>query len=388
MLQTITYKILFILLVFVGVESANAQYFEPQTNITGYIATEFNYFDELDGFDVNYGTSISEAGFLITYRPTEKMTLKSVFVYRPGYTFDQMLNEAYGEIYVTGNLNVKVGRFLLPLSPMNTYYYAPVNTSATLPILITNHEFFPLNIDGISINGKVGDDLKFKYEVFAGGYRNTTWLPSGAVGFFGGEVPYFKNQISSPYTIDGSYNDSYNVAAGISASVAYKTYFEFGASYFKPRKEEVPISVFIPENALFDGFPATQTVIEVGFERPTYGFNAKAQYGNTKVVSELWKGELEVDPLVFAFQGNAIPLTQGGDVDLEGSFVELSHRIEKFTPYVRYEDQLTDDIEYSRFTLGINYKPSFERTYKVEYMKYSHDSGDINGVVATLIYSF
>ena len=86
--------------------------------------------------------------------------------------------------------------------------------------------------------------------------------------------------------------------------------------------------------------------------------------------------------------GNPAPLTAGGDVDLEGSFIEVSHRINKFTPYVRYEDQLTDDIEYSRFTAGINYKPSFERTLKLEYLMYDHTSGTVNGFVGTLIYSF
>jgi hypothetical protein len=189
-------------------------FWEPVTNLTGYISTEFNYFSELNGYDYDYGLSVSEAGLLINYRPTENIMLKSVFVYRPGYSFDQMLNEAYGEITHSELLKFKIGRFLLPLSPMNTYYYAPVNTSATLPILITNHEFFPLNMDGILITGSYGSDLKVTYDVFAGGYRNTTWLPTGAVGFFGVEVPYYQNEIGSPYTISPSYNGSYNLAYG------------------------------------------------------------------------------------------------------------------------------------------------------------------------------
>ncbi len=389
MVQRIYTKLLFTLLLVFGVQAVQAQdYFEPQTNITGYISTEFNYFDNLENYRVTTGSAVSEAGMLVTYMPTSSLRLKTVFVYRPEFEFDQMLNEAFGELSMSKMVNFKVGRFLLPLSPMNTYYYAPVNTSATLPILITNHEFFPLNMDGVSINGAFGDDVKLKYDVFAGGYRNTTWLPTGPVGFFGSEVPYFKEQINSPYSIDRSYNNTYNTAIGAAVSFAYKQLVEVGASYFKPKQEEIPLDVTIPADALFPGFPETETVINTKLDRPTYGFNAKVQYENTKIAGELWRGNLEIDPIVFMFMGNPAPLTAGGDVDLEGSFVELSHRIEKFTPYVRYEDQLTDDIEYSRFTAGINYKPSFERTLKVEYMMYDHSSGNVNGLIATLIYSF
>lgn len=160
MVQRIYTKLLFTLLLVFGVQAVQAQdYFEPQTNITGYISTEFNYFDNLENYRVTAGSAVSEAGMLVTYMPTSSLRLKTVFVYRPEFEFDQMLNEAFGELSMSKMVNFKVGRFLLPLSPMNTYYYAPVNTSATLPILITNHEFFPLNMDGVSINGAFGDDV-------------------------------------------------------------------------------------------------------------------------------------------------------------------------------------------------------------------------------------
>src|SRR6056297_545498 len=150
-------------------------YWEPITNFTGYVSTEFNYFDELEEYDVNYGAAVSEAGILMTYQPASTFTIKGVFVYRPGYDFDKMLNEAYGEYSFSSELNFKIGRFLTSLSPMNTYYYAPVNTSATLPIIITNNENFPLNIDGASVNGSFGNDFKLNYDAFAGGYTNSTW---------------------------------------------------------------------------------------------------------------------------------------------------------------------------------------------------------------------
>ncbi|MAO66330.1 MAG: hypothetical protein CL666_15150 [Balneola sp.] len=365
-------------------------YWEPQTNITGYISTEFNYFDELDGYDTNYGASVAEAGILLTYQPTSNFTLKSVFVYRPGYNFDLMLNEAFGELKVYDELRFKVGRFLIPLSPMNTYYYAPVNTSATLPIIITNNENFPLNIDGISINGSVGDMFKVKYEAFAGGYTNSTWRPSGALGFFGQEVPYYKDQISSMNTIDESYNGSYNVGLGGKVSVAYDTYVELGAGFFQPKKEQLPISVRLPQNALFAGSPATTIVTPTGFERPTWGFNGKVQYGNTTINAEYWTGDVKTDQIAFDFTGAGNPtvLSPAGDVELEGIFVQASHRIDQFTPYARYEFQHTNDVKYRRYSAGLNYKPSFTRTVKLEYVHYDHSSGNINGLVAALIYSF
>jgi len=384
--------ILTIILFFgVGIPSAFSQtYWEPQTNITGYISTEFNYFDELKGYDQNYAAAVAEAGILVTYQPSSNFTLKSVFVYRPGYEFDLMLNEAFGELKMSDALKFKVGRFLIPLSPMNTYYYAPVNTSATLPMIVTNNENFPLNIDGVSINGSIGDTFKIKYDAFAGGYTNSTWKPSGALGFFGREVPYYKDRINSQNTIDDSYNGTYNLGIGGKISVSYGTYVEVGAGVFQPKKEDLPISVRLPQNALYPGSPATTIVAPTEFERPTWGLNGKIQYGNTTINAEYWTGDVKTGVIAYDFMGNGTKttLSAAGDVDLKGIFVQASQRFDQITPYVRYEYQHTNDIKYKRYSAGINYKPSFTRTVKLEYMLYDHESGNINGVVATLIYSF
>jgi len=379
------------LVLVMGLENSYSQtYWEPTTNITGYISTEFNYFDELNGFETNYGASVSEAGILVTYQPTSNFTIKSVFVYRPGYDFDLMLNEAFGELKTSDFLKFKVGRFLTPLSPMNTYYYAPVNTSATLPIIITNNENFPLNIDGISINGSIGQSFKIKYDLFSGGYTNSTWKPSGAIGFLGQEVPYFKKQINSQFTIGESYNGSYNVGLGGKASIAYENYIEVGAGFFNPKKETMPIAITLPENALGAGSPAMNIVSPTGIKRPTWGYSAKLNYGNTNINAEYWTGDIQLDAIAYDFTGSgtATTLQAKSEVELEGRFVQLSHRIDKFTPYARYEFQHTSDAKYKRYSAGVNYKPSFTRTVKLEYLRYDHESGNINGLIASLIYSF
>lgn len=364
-----------VILVFViGINGAFSQSnWEPQTNITGYISTEFNYFDKLEGYKVNYASALSEAGILMTYQPSSKFTMKSVFVYRPDFNFNQMLNEAFGQYSVAPEFNIKIGRFLLPLSPMNSYYYAPVNTSATLPILITNHEFFPLNSDGISLNGVTGTDFRLKYDIFVGGYRNTTWMKTGAVGFFGDEVIYFSKLNGSMISIDPSYNNTYNVAIGGNVGVAYKNYVDVGVSFFKPKDEILPIGVNLPPGGAYPGSPAMYVIQELETEKIAYGVNFRLQYQNTKLIGEYWSADLKVG---------------GNDVDLEGSFVELSHRFNRITPFIRYEDQVTSDVDYTRFTAGMNYKPSFERAIKLEYLLYQHETSDVHGVVATFIYSF
>jgi len=335
---------------------------EPETKITGYAATEFNYFDELDGYKLNYGVAVPEAGILASYRPTSRITFKTVFVYRPDFTFNQMLNEANVQYQVANAFIIKAGRFLTPLSPMNTYYYAPVNTSATLPVLITAHEFFPLNIDGISLNGTYGDRFRINYDLFAGGYRNTTWLKTGALGFFGDETAYYKRVQNSTNTVDPSYNNTQNLGYGFHVGFSFLDYVTVGASGFKPKDEMLPIYV-IP----------LDVTVEYGAKKFSYGLNFKLKYNNTRLIGEFWKSDLKIDE---------------SNVDLNGSFVELSQGLGKFTPYARYEQQHTDDVEFKRYTGGIAFKPMFETTIKVEYMKYDHETNPINGVVASLIYSF
>ncbi|NGP87846.1 hypothetical protein [Fodinibius halophilus] len=344
---------------------------EPETNITGYISTEVNYFDELDGYDLNYSAAVSEAGILISYQVKSNFRIKGVFVYRPKFEIDQMLNEAFGELTFSEEAKFKAGRFLLPLSPSNTYYYAPVNTSATLPILVTNHEFYPVTIDGASLNGSIGSEFKVNYDVFAGGFNNSTWLRTGAVRFFGDEVNYFKKQINSSATLDPSYNKTYNFGYGGRVGFSYKSNVDVGFSAFKPNDQDVPLLVNVPAGVV--GPDPAQIVQESKFEKFSYGVNVKLQYNNTKLVGEYWYSDLKID---------------GSDTDLEGGFVELNHRINKVTPYIRYEDQKTADVDYKRYTAGINYKPSFRKTFKLEYLRYDHSSDPINGFVGTLIYSF
>lgn len=363
MKTTRTSLIMIIVLTMFIATSVNAQgEWEPQKRFTGYVSSEFNYFNRLKGYENEYGLALSEAGLLTSYQPRKDIIFKVVFVYRPDFSIEQMINEANVQYSITDRLNLKVGRFLTPLSPVNTYYYAPVNTSATLPVLVSNHEFFPLNMDALSINGSLGNDFKLSYELFAGGYDNTTWMTTGAVGFFGDEVAYYKQQIGSPYTIDGSYSGTRNLALGGNVRFAYQDYIKIGMNVFNPKTETMPIYVH-----------AYDAVRNFKSQKLSYGLDVKITLNTTQLRGEIWNADVKIDT---------------DDVDLKGSFIELSQTIGKLSPFVRYEDQTTNDIDFQRYTVGIAYKPTFETTFKLEYLHYNHELQNIDGLVVSLIYSF
>lgn len=367
---------------------------EPQTNITGYGALEWNYFEDLKLFDRKYAAGLTEAGILASYKPFEKFTIKTVFVYRPEFSIDQMLNEINGEYKFNDLLVAKAGRFLTPLSPMNTYYYSPVNNSATLPMLIQNHEFFPLNMDGIAVSGGIGENFKINYNVFAGGFRNALWLKTGALGLFGQENDYFQRVIKVDNSSQGTstFNSVIQFGEGAHVDLSFKDYVNIGFGIFSDRE------TVVNENKDQNG----ATVINrVPTKKLSYGANIKIKYSTVQLLGEYWdtKTKFTIDML--------------GDMEMEykGSFAELSSTMGKFTPYGRIEYHevpvfspvvFTNPTKYYRYTGGINYKPIFDITLKLEYMYYKYSAYtldnitfiqtkhnlDLNGFVATIIYRF
>jgi hypothetical protein len=340
---------------------------EPQKQITGYIATEAEYFNFRDDslFTRKYGAAVTEAGILASYQPTKKLTIKGVFVYRPGYSFEQMINEAYGEYHFADALNIRVGRFLTPLSPMNTYYYAPVNTSATLPLLITLHEMFPLSVDGLSLNGKYGNNLKLDYNVFTVGFKPTMWLQTGAIGLFGVEATYF-NHNTSAFTGD-QISNVWQFTQGGHFGCAYKDYVYLGVNYLTERHSVY----FIPGLGKWLIY------------KNVYGINLKLQYSTLRLLAEAWKTNVKEKNLNLF------------DADFFSHFVELSNSFGNITPYLRYEHEdavkSLSPVRYNRYSAGINYKPTFETTIKLEALMYHKTYGEsekLPGVVASVIYSF
>lgn len=345
--------------------SAQESTWEPQTSITGYGTVQWDYFKSIESFDREYAMALSEAGILVSYKPTERLTLKTVFVYRPDYDFNQMLNEANAEYKVSDFMNLKGGRFLTPVSPMNTYYYAPVNLSATLPMIVTSHEFFPLNMNAVSINGKIGDDLKFDYDVFTGGFYNSAWLKAGALGLFGTETSYFQRLINpANAALNSDINSSLSFGGGAHAGIAIKEYVMLGVNVMKATTT-ARTTIPLPTGGTF--------VYSSNVDFVTSGVSLKLKYSNLALSSEYWQNKLTAKSF---------------DSTLKGIYTELSNTFGKITPYVRYEFQESLDIDYKRYTAGLNYKPAFETTFKLEYLHYDCQTIDLDGLVAAFIYSF
>ncbi|MCW3787298.1 hypothetical protein [Plebeiibacterium sediminum] len=336
---------------------------EVRKHITGYVATEFNYFDNLKGYDKNIGVSVAEAGFLFNYQPIKDLKFKVVAVYRPNSSVDQLINEINAEYKVNNFLNVKAGRFLTPLSPINTFYYAPVNVSATLPLITNLHQVFPLNMDAISLNGSIGNDFKFGYDLFAGGYRNSVNMKSGAMGFYGTEADYFENLEETSFTVDyESFNTSLNFGGGGHIQASYKDMITVGFNVFKGQKEN--INIMLPQ--IGQMFPEK-------LQKDVYGFNFNFKHNSLNVVAEWWDNDMTI---------------MGETYDTSDGFVIVSNTFNKLTPYVRYEQHTAFGSDIIRYAAGVNYKPIFETTLKLEYLHYDYNDYDLNGLVASVIYSF
>lgn len=364
-----------ILFVLISVKAQDEKW-EPQKQITGYIALEGDYFSGIQYYDREYGVAVSEAGILANYKPIEKLVIKSVFTYRPEYSIDQMLNESYAEYKFKDYFKVKGGRFLTPLSPMNTYYYAPVNNSATLPMLIQNYEFFPLKMNGLSLNGFIGEGFKISYEVFAGGFKNALWLKTGAMGFFGTEYDYFQRVINKDTTEYSGSDANVDLQFGRGGHVgfSYQDYVNIGVNIFSSDESITQI------NEAPDAGQAVTTILH--FDKLSFGLNVKFKYSTLQLLGEYWKTTVSFD-----FLGPK------SEMDYKGAFLELSNSFGKLTPYLRYEYHErpifgADPIDYYRYTAGINYKPIFEVGLKLEYMHYEFMSENMDGLVASVIYSF
>jgi hypothetical protein len=360
---------------FTGYLFAQESEWEPQKNITGYIGLEGDNFFNLENYSRDYGISISEAGILASYRPTKKLTLKSVIVYRPNYSIDQIVNEVNAEYKFADLLTLKAGRFLTPLSPMNTYYYAPVNNSATLPMVITCHEFFSLNVDAVSINGKYGEAFKIDYDIYGGGFRNALWVESGALGLFGVETQYFSALHDTSNRENSNLNTPLQIGGGGRIGFAFRDYMAIG------------FGMFHTDEAV--DYTMNDVTMTLKLKKHTYGGNLKVKYSTLKLIAEYWQYKMEMEGFTMVDQKPT-----------KTTFAELSNTFGKtmqIIPYVRYEIYKTGSStrasgDINRFTIGINFKPNFETSFKLEYLYYKNETDSetdkLNGIVGNLTYSF
>ena len=349
---------------------------EPQKHITGYLSTQAEYIDGLKIFERNYGVSLNEAGILCTYQPLQKLTFKTTFVYRPGLLFDQMLNDAYAEWKFNSNIGIKFGRFLTPLSPLNLAQYAPMNNAASLPMLVTHHNMYPMHVDGISLNGSIGELVKLNYNVFAGGYFDAGYLAFDPIGYAGKEVLYTEAlEVNGKFDADVKTADmALFGAAGAHLALNFNDVFNIGLNSFLGGTDK-----YVNPYDSASVAEAGNTNVGNGTKH-AFGFDAKLKISKFQLSGEQWFGKLSA--------------VNEPSQDISGGFYELNGTFGNFTPYLQFERHLMYDLHYSRYVAGLNFKPTFETTFKLEYFNFAFDGNEdlakysMNGLIASIIYSF
>lgn len=367
----------FVLLIGIAqiINAQEAEEWKTQTFVTGYFALNGEYiglpvFEEVMGND--FGIGIAEASILSTIRPLEKLKINSVLTYKPRLNIDEIIVELSGEWTFSEFLKVKIGRFLLPLHPGNTQYYAPMNFSVALPIFVTNRALFPVNINGINLNGNIplNDNFSIDYNFSGGQYTKLSRVEAGVLGFFGRDGVYFgadAQSISTMITkIENSQTEDFPSFFGTGGKLALKisdiAKLEIASFY---GAEEVSMQ------------PDPTTVIKTDLEFLTYGTNLIVDYNNLHIKASIWYGKETPDD-------NVNFLTY----DNKFYYAEMAYRIGNISPFLKFED-IQARKDFSRMTAGINYRPFFETTFKVEYHRYLQDYVDnFDVLMFSAIYSF
>jgi len=350
---------------------------KTQTFFTGYFALNGEYINGLPSFEEvkgkNIGFNIGEASILSTIQPLEKLKINSVITYKPRLELSDIIAELSGEWQFTDQFLVKAGRFLLPLHPANSQYYAPMNYGVALPIFVTNHSLFPLNINGININGKfdLSDNFQLAYDFSGGQYSKMSRNEAGILGFFGRDGVYLNedvNQVNSMITkIENTENGKYPKYFGTGGKFNFKFY----------NMLQLEIAAFYSQEELTKK-PDPQTTYETDVDFLSYGTNVIFNYNKFNMKASAWYGnEKPEDKQHFE------------EYNIELYYGELSYSFDKITPYGKVEIINGRSKDWTRLTGGVNFRPLFETTFKLEYHRYLQDYvDDFDVIQISAVYSF
>lgn len=342
---------------------------ESQTHITGYLNALVEYAD-LDVLgDNTLGIGLSEAGFLASYKPLEKLEIKGTLVYTHHIQdIQSLLVEAYAIYSFNEKIKVGAGKFLTPLSPVNTYFYAPLNISATLPMLVSHHVLVPQSISGFQVAGKFGGDLKIDYNLTYGTYENLGHPKNGILGVLGQEdiialeVPNFSPQ----YLLGGS--------ARLSGS--YNEIVSLGLNYFDGT-----------QSMLLSYDLTTHEYIEYDASKYSFGVDAHLNIGDLKINAEYWMGKQTTNDAIAGIDPETgLPTNDKIVADYSAYYAEIMYTIGMFTPYARY-DFLADivtpilDAPTTAISGGVAIRPIYELLFKLEYRNVGMD---YSGIAAEL----
>ena len=347
---------------------------KTQTHVTGYFALNCEYVDlpvfkEVKGR--NIGMNIGEASILSTIRPLEKFKINSVITYKPRLGVNRIIAELSGEWNFSDAFNLKGGRFILPLDPANTQYFAPLNYGVLLPTVVTS-ALFPLNINGINFNGKasLSDNISLCYNFSGGQYTKLSRIEAGILGFSGRDGVYMSENVQQVDKMiakiesmqSGEYPDFFGTATKIHLEI--NDIVKFGiASFYGAEKASLQAN--------------DTTFYKTDLDFLSYGTNLVVNYNNLYLSTSVWLIDETPDDTQHFVTYNSM-LCYG----------EMAYTLGKVMPFVKYE-YIDSRKKYNRVTAGINYRPFFETTFKVEYHRYLQDYiDDFNVFMLSAVYSF
>jgi hypothetical protein len=324
---------------------------EKVTHFTGYVNAVAEYSDSKN-LKKDYAVGVSEIGFLATYKPTRKLEFKSTLVYSH-YTFhvSQLFVEGYGMYHFSDGLKLGVGRFLTPLSPVNLYFYAPLNPSGVVPMLVSHHFLFPQSISGFQLGGNFETSTNFKwgYNLSAGTYPYINHFESGVLSLLSQEDAY---PSFGYYDTEADKINNY-LSATARLHMTFNNKFTFGANYFTGDAQQVT-----QVDGRFIYYPSTKY---------TWGVDAHLTLSNLKLNAEYWGGRQQTTPETDAIIGHI-------ETDYEAYYAEAIYDGDVFKPFFRY-DFIKDitvngvGLPTKAATIGIAVRPLFETLLKLEYKR-------------------
>lgn len=295
---------------------------EPQTFVTGYVNTIAEHTDLKAWKDAktNTGIGLSEVGFLASYKPLEKLELKTTLVYKHKVPdFQSMLVEAYGQYTLNRGLKIGAGKFLTPLSPVNVYFYAPLNPSGINPMIVSHHTLQPQSISGFQLSGAFGSDFEAGYNVTYGNYTTKAHILSGIIGLIG-------NEDGGSLTAGDIENENQDYELGGSARLYAKYGFaSLGLNLFEGSRATLAyVELLYDENGVPTG---ERAVTRAPSKKRSFGVDAHLNFNDKlKINGEYWTG-----------YNRTTDFTNNFDVNYEGYYGEAVYQAGIFSPFVRYE---------------------------------------------------
>ncbi|NVO09308.1 MAG: hypothetical protein HXX16_05025 [Bacteroidales bacterium] len=360
MKKKISFFLLFLMLHYMN--SFAQDEWKPQTHFTGYINSIIEYSDHSSTSVIGVptvkhrGIGLAQAGFLATYKPLEKLEIKSTLVYSPWVrSLHDVVVETFGQYTFNKGFKLGAGKFLTPLSPSNLYYYAPLNPSGVLPMVVSHHMFFPQSISGIQIAGSLGENLRLNYNATYGNYYITDHLEGGIIGIQGQEEIA---QYAGHYEVyEGNIPKSYLGGSG-RLSFDFKEIGTLGLNIFEGTESNL---------VLLDATTGNVSSLEEAKQR-SLGVDLHLNIQKFKLNAEYWNADLKTT--------KSTPIYS---LTYKGYYTELTYDGGAFKPWMRYEyiedakalftDGSLVSLPMTTYSGGIAFRPIYETIFKLEYRR-------------------